>query len=112
MILDQQYKLKAFVNTAVKDHQVGAWDILLKVIYMSLQLLDLELTLVASQLGLPELNPFIRALLMSPFHLVLIKVGMPLLICLFVPGRFLIPAIALLTGIICWNMKELLILLF
>jgi hypothetical protein len=112
MILDWQYKLKTFLNTAVKDHQVGAWDILLKIVYISLQLLDLEMTLIASQFGFPELNPFIRTLMISPFHLLLIKVGIPLLICLFVPGRFLIPGIALLAGIICWNTKELLVLLF
>lgn len=112
MILDWQYKLKNFLNTAVKDQRTGAWDILLKIVYMSLQLIDLEMTLIASQFGFPELNPFIRALLISPFHLLIIKVGIPLLICLFVPGRFLIPGIALLAGIICWNMKELLVLLF
>jgi hypothetical protein len=86
MILDYQYKLKTFLNIAVKDHRVGAWDILLKIVYMALQLLDLEMTLIALQLGFPELNPFIRALL--------------------------IPGIALLAGIIGWNMKELLVLLF
>jgi hypothetical protein len=112
MILYQQYYLKTFGNTAGEDHQGRAWDTRLKVIYMSLQLLDLGLTLMASQLGFLELNLFIRASLMSPLHLVLIKVGIPLLICLFVPGRFLIPAIALLTSIIYWNMKELLVLLF
>ena len=112
MILDWQYKLKTCLNTAVKDNWVGAWDILLRIVYISLQLLDLEMTLLASQIGFPELNPLIRALLISPFHLLLIKVGIPLLICLFVPGRFLIPGIALLAGIICWNIKELLILLF
>ena len=112
MILNQRYDLNVLSNIAAKGYHVKSWDILLRVIYLCLQLIDLELTLIASQLGFLELNPLMRMSLMSPFHLALFKVGIPLLICIFVPGRFLIPGIVLLSGIICWNIKELLTLLF
>ncbi len=80
----------------------------LKISYLSLQQVDLALTLFAANLGFAELNPFMKDLLAAPLQLAMIKVVIPLLLALLVPGKFLIPGIALLAVIIGWNIKELL----
>jgi hypothetical protein len=87
-------------------------DIILKVVYLSLQLLDLGLTIMAARFGFPEINPFMRASLSSPYQMAIIKFGIPLLIGWLVPGKLLIPAIVLLVGVLGWNVKELLLLVF
>ena len=95
--------------------KISRWnsgDIALKVAYLSLQMLDLGLTLLAARLGFAELNPWMSAALASPVQLVIFKCAMPLLISWFVPGKWLIPAIALLGGVVGWNVKELLALWF
>jgi len=84
----------------------------LKLSYLSLQQVDLVLTVLAVSLGFSELNPFMKGLLSVPLQLLLFKSVIPLLIAWFVPGRFLIPAIALIAGIVGWNVKELLLLMF
>jgi hypothetical protein len=53
-----------------------------------------------------------RASLNSPGQLGIIKFGIPLLISWLVPGKLLIPAIVLLAGVVGWDIKELLLLLF
>jgi len=85
-------------------------DIVFKIAYLSLQAVDLALTLLAANLGFPELNPIIGASLDSPFQLVIFKVGIPLLIALLIPGKLLIPAIVLLAAVVGWDLKELLLL--
>lgn len=82
-------------------------DTVLKIVFLSLQLTDLTLTLVAAKYGYPELNPFMRASLGSLYKVAIIKFGVPFLISWIVPGRFLIPAIILLSAVVGWNVKEL-----
>ena len=83
------------------------WNIGLKLTYISLQLVDLGLTLLAVGSGYHELNPFIRGLLDAPLQLFAVKLIIPAVIALLIPGRFLIPGVLLLTLIIGWNVKEL-----
>ena len=96
----------------VMDTRHDYRDVVLRLAYLSLQILDLGMTLLAAHLGFPELNPIIKASLNSPYQLLIFKLGIPLLIILFVPGKFLIPAIVLLSAVVGWNMKELLLLWF
>jgi len=87
-------------------------DTILKAVFLSLQLLDLVLTLLATRSGYPELNPVLRGSLDSLSKMAILKFGIPVLISWFVPGRWLIPAILLLCGVVGWNVKELLCLAF
>ena len=83
-----------------------------KVSFVLLNQVDLVLTILAVSLGLSELNPLIRHLVAVPVLLLIIKVAIPLLIAWLTPGKFLIPAIILLSLVVSWNVKELLIFLF
>ncbi len=85
-------------------------DTIFKAAFLALQLVDLALTIIAARYGYPELNPFVRGSLDSAYKLAVFKFGIPVLISWFVPGRFLIPAILLLCGVVGWNIKELLML--
>ena len=100
----------SFSIITIKNYQGDSWNIILKVLYLSLQSIDLGLTVLAVQLGYPELNPFMRAALTSTSSLLIMKVFIPGLICWFVPGKYLIPGIALLAVIVGWNIKELVLL--
>ena len=95
-----------------KTRQRDKVDTILKAVFLSLQLLDLALTLLAARSGYPELNPFIRGSLDSLTKLAIIKFAIPVLISWFVPGRWLIPAILLLCMVTGWNIKELLLFWF
>ncbi len=90
-----------------KTNRRDTTDTVLKVAFLSLQLVDLLLTLLAARSGYPELNPFIRASLDSIYKMAIFKFAIPLLISWFVPGRLLLPAILLLAGVVGWNVKEL-----
>ena len=83
------------------------WNIGLKLTYISLQLVDLGLTILAASSGYNELNPFIRGILDAPLQLFMVKLAIPALIALFIPGKFLIPGVLLLLLIVGWNVKEL-----
>ena len=72
---------------------------------------DLTLTVLAMYLGLAELNPFIRYLIQIPALLLVIKLAIPVLIAWLMPGRLLLPSIALLSLVVIWNIKELLVFL-
>ena len=89
-----------------------SWNLWLKLSYLSLQLIDLGLTLLAVNLGFLELNPFIRGILTTPMQLAMMKLFIPFLIVCLVPGKLLVPGIALLSVVVAWNIKELLLLLF
>ena len=82
-----------------------------KISFILLNLIDLILTSFALSLGLNELNPFMRSLISSPVQLMVFKVGMPILIAWLVPGKFLIPAVILLSLVVGWDIKELLLFL-
>ena len=83
-------------------------SVLLKCAYLLVQLLDLGLTLLAVNIGLVELNPFVNGMLSSPVKLLMAKFFIPLLIVWLVPGKLLIPGILLLLVIIAWYIQELL----
>ena len=85
-------------------------DVVFRVVYLSLQLVDLGLTLMAAHFGFEELNPFVKTSLASPYQMYILKLGIPLVITWFVPGKLLIPAIILLGGVVGWNIKELIML--
>jgi hypothetical protein len=85
-------------------------DTFLKVAFLTLQMADLMLTLVAARSGWAELNPIMRAQLDSFYKIAGFKFAIPVLVSIFVPGRLLIPAIVLLIGIIGWNLKEMICL--
>ena len=95
-----------------KTNRRDTTDTVLKAVFLSLQMIDLTLTLVAARSGDPELNPVMKASLDSMYKLAIFKFGIPLLISWFVPGRLLIPAIILLCGVVGWNVKELVCLVF
>ncbi len=86
----------------------SAKDIGLRVSYVLLHQIDLLLTVFAVSAGFTELNPVMRSLLASPLQLVIVKLCIPLLIAWLLPGRLLVPAIALMVLIVSWNIKELL----
>jgi hypothetical protein len=88
------------------------WNIGLKLTYISLQLIDLGLTIMAASSGYHELNPFVRGLLDSPLQLFTVKLIIPAAIAWLLPGKFLIPGIMLLSLILGWNFKELISLVF
>jgi uncharacterized membrane protein (DUF485 family) len=82
-----------------------------KASFVLLNQFDLTLTVLAVYLGFSELNPFIRHLVNIPILLLVVKLAIPLLIAWLIPGKLLLPSIALLTLVIFWNVKELLICL-
>lgn len=90
-----------------KTNRRDMTDTVLKVVFLSLQMVDLTLTLVAARYGYPELNPFMKASLDSMYKMAIFKFGIPVLISWFIPGRLLIPAIILLCGVLGWNVREL-----
>jgi protein-S-isoprenylcysteine O-methyltransferase Ste14 len=96
----------------IKSRQRDKTDMLLKGAFLFLQLADFTLTLVAARYGYPELNPLLRASLGSLSLLVVFKFLVPVIISWFVPGRWLVPAILLLCGVVGWNVIQLLLLAF
>jgi hypothetical protein len=83
-----------------------------KVSFVLLSLFDLTLTVLAMNLGLAEINPFIRYIVHIPVLLLVIKLFIPLLIAWIMPGRLLLPSIALLALFAVWNLKELIVFLW
>ena len=100
------------VNIIVKSRRRDKVDTALKIVFLSLQLIDLLLTALAARYGWLELNPLMKASLGSTYVLAIFKFGIPVLISWFVPGRWLIPAIMLLVMVVGWNVKELIVLAF
>ena len=75
--------------------------------FITLAYLDLWMTLLASQMGLSELNPLMGQLLARPEELFLVKGVAPALIALVVPGKLLVPAIGFLLAVAAWNIAQL-----
>ena len=80
-----------------------------KASFVFLSQFDLILTVLALYLGFSELNPFIRYLVNIPALLLVVKIAIPLLIAWLIPGKLLLPSIALLALAAIWNIKELLL---
>ncbi|MDD4858744.1 MAG: DUF5658 family protein [Dehalococcoidales bacterium] len=100
------YRYERLLRDANPTH-----DIPLKVGYLFLQQADLLLTLAAVSAGFSELNPFMANLIHTPVDLLLFKLVLPVLLVLLVPGKWFLPAIVLLTLVVGWNIKELLLVL-
>ena len=83
-----------------------------KASFILLNQLDLTLTVVAVSLGFTEMNPVMKYLLQAPALLLIVKLAIPIAIAWLIPGRILIPSIALLARVVIWNIKELLFFLF
>jgi len=80
-----------------------------KVSFIVLCAFDLVLTVFAMYLGFAELNPFVRFMIGVPLLLLFVKLFVPLAIAWFMPGKLLLPSIALLALIVIWNIKELVV---
>jgi hypothetical protein len=109
-IVWQRDKISQYIparKRSIKHSGIG-----IKVCYLLLQQLDLALTVFATSVGLTEMNPIMRSLLDTPVQLIATKLIIPLLIVWFIPGKYLIPAVGLLSLVIIWNIKELLFLFF
>jgi hypothetical protein len=81
-----------------------------KMAFISLNVIDLVLTLFAVSIGAIEINPIMRDLLSSPFALYSTKLIIPFLFAWLLPGRLLIPAIAILVFVVGWDVRELICL--
>ena len=82
-----------------------------KASFVLLNQFDLTLTILAMYLGFSELNPFIGYLVNIPILLLVVKLAIPLLIAWLIPGKLLLPSIALLALVAIWNIKELILFL-
>jgi hypothetical protein len=82
-----------------------------KASFVALCVFDLVLTVFSMYLGFAELNPFVRFLVHVPLLLLVVKLFVPVLIAWFMPGKLLLPSIALLALIVIWNIKELVVFL-
>jgi len=80
-----------------------------KLAFLGLNLIDLGLTLFALSIGANELNPLMRNIVSVPYLLYLIKIVMPLFFAWLLPGKLLIPSIALLVFIVGWDIRELIL---
>ena len=109
MALEGQYKLIGHNHSTLLDGKQG--NLALKISYLVLQLLDFVLTYLAVHLGFFELNPLIKGMLVSPVQLAIVKLIIPLMIVLLIPGKFLIPAIGILSVVVIWNIKEIIFLI-
>jgi hypothetical protein len=99
-------------NIIAKSRRRDKTDTILKIIFLSLQFVDLLLTALAARYGWLELNPLMKVSMNSTYKLAIFKFGIPVIISWFVPGRWLIPAIMLLVMVVGWNVKELIMLAF
>ena len=79
-----------------------------KVSFILLCLADLALTVFARSQGFSEMNPLMVYLCNVPALLLLVKLALPVAIAWLVPGKLLLPSIALLALAFLWNIKEML----
>jgi hypothetical protein len=82
-----------------------------KVGFLALNMADLLLTVFAFSLGFTELNPWVRELLGNSFQLIIAKCAIPVAFAWLVPGKLLLPAILLLSFVVGWDIKELVVYL-
>ncbi|OGO41101.1 MAG: hypothetical protein A2137_06385 [Chloroflexi bacterium RBG_16_58_8] len=82
-----------------------------KASFIILSTFDLTLTILAMYLGLAEINPLIRFLVGIPLLLLVVKLFIPVVIAWFMPGKLLLPSIAVLLLVVIWNIKELVVFL-
>lgn len=80
-----------------------------KFIFLLLAVADFLFTLMALRLGLTELNPVVVSLANNPGYFFLFKVLVSFFLAWLIPSRLLLPSLALLTFVVAWNVKELLL---
>ncbi len=78
-----------------------------KMAFIILNLIDMGLTIFASTLGAHEINPIMRAAAQSPYLLYVVKLFIPLLWAWLLPGKLLLPSIALLVLVVGWDIHQL-----
>jgi hypothetical protein len=83
-----------------------------KLAFIILNVIDLSLTVLAMSNGAHELNPLMRSLVNSPVMLYCAKLALPLFLAWLLPGKLLIPSIVLLTFVVGWDVRELLLFYF
>jgi hypothetical protein len=83
-----------------------------KIAFISLNAIDLVLTLFAMNIGANELNPIMRGMISTPMALYTTKLLMPLVLAWLLPGKLLIPSIAVLVFVVGWDARELLVFFF
>ena len=80
-----------------------------KIAFIGLNVIDLVLTLFAMNMGAHELNPIMRGMISSPMSIFTTKLLMPLVLAWLLPGKLLIPSIAVLVFVVGWDVRELII---
>ena len=83
-----------------------------KVAFISLNAVDLVLTLFAMNFGAHEINPLMRGMISSPLAIYTTKLIIPLILAWLIPGKLLIPSIAILLFVVGWDIRELLVFFF
>ena len=79
-----------------------------KLAFVALGAADLLVTLSALNAGYVELTPVFEAARGQPAGLFLHKLAGPVAIAWLVPSKLLMPSIALLAGVLAWNVGALL----
>jgi hypothetical protein len=80
-----------------------------KIAFVSLNVIDMVLTLFAMNLGANELNPIMRGMISTPVALYTTKLLMPLVLAWLLPGKLLYPSIAALVFVVGWDVRELVV---
>jgi hypothetical protein len=80
-----------------------------KMTFIILNLLDLGLTIFALSQGAHELNPLMRSMMTSPAQMYIAKMILPLFLAWLLPGKLLLPSIALLLFVVGWDVHQLII---
>jgi hypothetical protein len=80
-----------------------------KLAFILLNLIDMGLTIFANTLGAHELNPLMRSIAQSQYQLYITKLALPVLWAWLLPGKLLIPSIALLVLVVGWDIHQLVI---
>lgn len=78
-----------------------------KASFILLSQFDLVFTVIAVSLGFTELNPIVSYLIHMPVFLLILKLAIPVLLAWLIPGKLLLPSIALLAVVAVWNIKEM-----
>lgn len=100
---------KRYMTTLFASAATFRRSTLEKVLFVALNQVDLVLTLAAVSSGYIELNSIMRMMLASPFQLILFKTVIPVIIAWAIPGRLLLPSLALLVMVLGYDVKELII---
>lgn len=81
--------------------------ITVKLLFVLLAAIDFLFTVLAVQLGFTEHNPVVARLLYSPSYLFLLKVVASFFLAWLVPSRLLLPSVGILSLVVAWDLKEL-----